>query len=528
MSVLTGPHTEIYADTTIPGTSAVAMTAFKAHGNSVKLRIKTTTGGCGSLTFTAEESVNGTDYCSVIDRDSAWSFATTLPTTAGDYVFDLEGLDCVPGVYYRLSYQAATAAGKLQVYALNWENPKGGGISVSVPDVVVDVGNIDVNIENVENQHDTAVTAYGFQQLEESKVFDGAVLPGAVGTEGDAVRPAASLQGVRYVMPVNKDGSGSPLATHDTAIATGVGTECMIAGAEAESIGAVSVVSAEGDATRLKASLSGVLHTDLTDPTGAKVALVSDASTARAATDDVLSTQPLDAAGQVLGRDAANTARSTATLVNPAQLVDATGKVAPAGEAVGNAPFTKVTDGTNTAAVIGTINSLKADLSSVAGTVTSVTSGNKDNGTQRVTLATDDINAAAIKVAVELMDDWDDGADHCEVVDPYKPTVATETGSGAMSKSIAITAPTELLSIEMKMSAAPTTGAQPITVTKDANAGAAYDVVHLSADLVALANTSYSARFNPPIYFVAGDAIVVAFVNTDAVTYGLQVITRQV
>ncbi len=56
-------------------------------------------------------------------------------------------------------------------------------------------------------------------------------------------------------------------------------------------------------------------------------ASVSDASTARAATDHVLLTQPLDAAGNVLGRTAANTARTTGTLVDPVQVIDAAGNV---------------------------------------------------------------------------------------------------------------------------------------------------------------------------------------------------------
>ena len=49
---------------------------------------------------------------------------------------------------------------------------------------------------------------------------------------------------------------------------------------------------------------------------------------------------------------AANTARTTATIVVATQNIDATGKVSPAGEAVGNAPFTKITDGTDTLDVL--------------------------------------------------------------------------------------------------------------------------------------------------------------------------------
>jgi len=60
--------------------------------------------------------------------------------------------------------------------------------------------------------HDTLISAAnggssGFMSMDESKDFDGAAFPNVVGTEGDAVRPASSLYGVRYVMLVNEDGS---------------------------------------------------------------------------------------------------------------------------------------------------------------------------------------------------------------------------------------------------------------------------------------------------------------------------------
>ena len=64
---------------------------------------------------------------------------------------------------------------------------------------------------------------------------------------------------------------------------------------------------------------------------------------------------------------------------------------------------TKVWDGTTTAGVIPTILSLKGDVSSVAGTVTNVNGGNRDAGTQTVTLADNDpavTDLAAIETAV--------------------------------------------------------------------------------------------------------------------------------
>ena len=95
--------------------------------------------------------------------------------------------------------------------------------------------------------------------------------------------------------------------------------------------------------------------------------------------------------------DAANTARTTATVVQGVQHVDATGKVQPAGEAIANEIYVEIADGTTAVDVIATINSLKSDLSSIAGTVTNVDGGNSDAGTQTVVLADDDPAVTALQ-----------------------------------------------------------------------------------------------------------------------------------
>jgi len=284
MSVRTGPSGTIYADTTIPGTAAVAMTPFKAAGNSVDLILVTTTGGCVSLTFTAEVSVDGgTTYADVIDRDSAWSMATTVPTAAGTYRIPMEGLALVPGDYCRLSYTANTALGKLKVDYLNWENPKGGGAEVSVGDVVIDVDAIHISTDIMDDWDATqggTLTDDGCMQMMESKTIDGTALPNAV-TEGKEVRAAATLYGGTISTVTNLTGQYA-LATMD-------------------------------DKTR--------------------------------------------------------------------------------------AGYVQITDGSNEADVIATILSLKTDTSSVAGTVTNVNAGDVGNGVQRVCIATDDVNLAAINAS---------------------------------------------------------------------------------------------------------------------------------
>jgi hypothetical protein len=66
---------------------------------------------------------------------------------------------------------------------------------------------------------------------------------------------------------------------------------------------------------------------------------------------------------------AANTARTTATIVLATQNIDASGKVMAAGDAVGNAPFVKPTDGITAVGVIATIGSQKSDVASVGGEI---------------------------------------------------------------------------------------------------------------------------------------------------------------
>jgi len=83
-------------------------------------------------------------------------------------------------------------------------------------------------------------------------------------------------------------------------------------------------------------------------------ALVSDASTARANTNHVLSVQQLDASG----------------------------KVPPAGEAVGNAPFAKVTDGNDTWLISGTGN---GNVDIAAQTLASVKIGDGTNAVDMIT-----------------------------------------------------------------------------------------------------------------------------------------------
>jgi len=72
-------------------------------------------------------------------------------------------------------------------------------------------------------------------------------------------------------------------------------------------------------------------------------------------------------------------------------------------DALGNIRVVHTDVAGNEASVIATIKSLKSDVSSVAGVVTNVNGGNRDAGTQTVTLADDDPSVTSLGI----MDDWD-------------------------------------------------------------------------------------------------------------------------
>lgn len=71
--------------------------------------------------------------------------------------------------------------------------------------------------------HDAALPASSMMVITgcEAKDFDGAALPRAVSTEGDAVRCAATLSGVPYVMLVSEDGSLTIYQVEDAAHVSG-------------------------------------------------------------------------------------------------------------------------------------------------------------------------------------------------------------------------------------------------------------------------------------------------------------------
>lgn len=104
-------------------------------------------------------------------------------------------------------------------------------------------------------------------------------------------------------------------------------------------------------------------------------------------------------------------------------------------------------------------------------------------------------------------------------------------GTGAAAIATSLTVPSggtyQLLSVTLKYNAAPTTS-ESLTVTLNANAGAAYDTLLYTVDPSATAMTSMLWQPDEPLYLEGGDAVDVAYTNTDTKTYGVQITAAQV
>ena len=98
-----------------------------------------------------------------------------------------------------------------------------------------------------------------------------------------------------------------------------------------------------------------------------------------------------------------------------------------------------------------------------------------------------------------------------------------DTGAAALSATFTAVKACRLMAVTVKFSAAPTTS-EALTITLDAVAGAAYDVVLYTLDPSGVSATSLlvSDEHFGDVWLVAGDKITVAYTNTDTRTYGVQ------
>jgi len=98
------------------------------------------------------------------------------------------------------------------------------------------------------------------------------------------------------------------------------------------------------------------------------------------------------------------------------------------------------------------------------------------------------------------------------------------TGAAAIAASVTVPASDtyQLISVTMHADAAATTS-ENFTVTLDANAGAAYDTLLYALDLSAASTVDLLWQPDVPLFLEGGDAVDVAFANSDTDTYGVQI-----
>ena len=93
------------------------------------------------------------------------------------------------------------------------------------------------------------------------------------------------------------------------------------------------------------------------------------------------------------------------------------------------------------------------------------------------------------------------------------------TGSGAMSSTITVEKATKILSITLHLSSVGAT-AESFVVAIDSDTGTAYDAVLVSQDM----NTVTDYFNNTEIHLYPGSDLDFTYTNTDASTWGLEVV----
>jgi hypothetical protein len=110
-------------------------------------------------------------------------------------------------------------------------------------------------------------------------------------------------------------------------------------------------------------------------------------------------------------------------------------------------------------------------------------------------------------------------------------SVFKTNGTGAVAIATTMTVPIgrsyRLVSVSLHLSAAPTTN-ELLTFTLNAVAGADYDTLLYSIDPAAHAMTDLMWTPDEEIILVGGDAVDVAYPNTDLATYGVQITMKAV
>jgi len=98
--------------------------------------------------------------------------------------------------------------------------------------------------------------------------------------------------------------------------------------------------------------------------------------------------------------------------------------------------------------------------------------------------------------------------------------VSRTTGAVALSTTVSPAAECQILSVSIHLGSASAT-AENLTITLDSLGGAAYDVVLDAQDMNTVAD--YIWQPSTPFFLANGDALALAWANSNTETYGLEV-----
>jgi hypothetical protein len=102
--------------------------------------------------------------------------------------------------------------------------------------------------------------------------------------------------------------------------------------------------------------------------------------------------------------------------------------------------------------------------------------------------------------------------------------IGTYRATGVAAVAITLDPDKAFSLIELRVHLSAAGGAGNLTVTLDANAGAAYDTLLYTKDMTAVTDLILpDSNLLLPRYFDKGDKIVVAWANGNARTYGIEV-----
>jgi len=278
-------HNVTNAGTFVVQENGAALTALQLIDNLPNTQGSTTSGQSGVLTLCATTTAaptNTTGQSNAFSCDTSGAIRVTGSSGTTQFNEDSASADAqaLVGVgFVRRDTTPVMSAGTAGDWA--WGSIDANG-RIYTQAVLYTAAGAELS-PSVDATHDLAVITTGPQMLFESKDQDGVALPNVVSAEGDAVRGAASLYGVQYVMVVSEDGSTVGHIVCDSGCGAGTqyaedsarasGDSLSLAGAVRQDTLATDT-SADGDASFLKVTALGRLYTasDVTHLGGTAIA----------------------------------------------------------------------------------------------------------------------------------------------------------------------------------------------------------------------------------------------------------------